>query len=440
MMERRGVDRPRRAVRLVTCRLAQRIAANWRRGMASHPAIVDDTGTWSYRHIPRAHLPLRQRAARARAARGRPRRAAHAGHPRIPRGRLRHHGGGAGARPARSAADAGRSRRAAAPCGRARAGDARVVCRNAAMGCVARSKAWSISSSVGGGAGLDYETLLAARCGIEPLPDVDGDALATLNFSGGTTGAPKATMLRHRNLLTVARTTSARLRDRRRCGLPQRPAALADRAGHPDVAPLCRRDRGAAPLRSRTLADVVARTGATRTSLVPTQLVRCLDHVRAARSAAWTAAGDLRRRLAHSARRCSNVRSMLIGPKIGVLYGLTEAPVTCYLPPRTLDTDASRAARLIQSVGRVLPGYEVKARRRRRRLATSGEVLIRGGNVMAGYWRDEAATRAALRDGWLHTGDIGAVRRGRLPLDRRPAQGGDPLRQPAPSFRRRSRT
>src|SRR5439155_2936541 len=37
----------------------------------------------------------------------------------------------------------------------------------------------------------------------------------------------------------------------------------------------------------------------------------------------------------------------------------------------------------------------------------SGEVLIRGGNVMAGYWRDEAASAAALREGWLHTGDIG---------------------------------
>ena len=59
---------------------------------------------------------------------------------------------------------------------------------------------------VGKGPGLDYEALLE-KSSEHPLPEGDGDDLATLNFSGGTTGAPKAVMLRHRNLMTVAQNT-----------------------------------------------------------------------------------------------------------------------------------------------------------------------------------------------------------------------------------------
>ena len=38
-----------------------------------------------------------------------------------------------------------------------------------------------------------------------------------------------------------------------------------------------------------------------------------------------------------------------------------------------------------------------------------GEIVIRGGNVMHGYWRNETATHDAIRDGWLYTGDMGYV-------------------------------
>jgi acyl-CoA synthetase (AMP-forming)/AMP-acid ligase II len=38
-----------------------------------------------------------------------------------------------------------------------------------------------------------------------------------------------------------------------------------------------------------------------------------------------------------------------------------------------------------------------------------GEICLKGGNTMAGYWRDSKATNEMLKDGWLHTGDIGFV-------------------------------
>ena len=76
-------------------------------------------------------------------------------------------------------------------------------------------------------------------------------------------------------------------------------------------------------------------------------------------------------------------------------YGLTETTAASNL---TLP-DAYRFG----TVGGAIPGVEVK-------IAADGEVLIRGPNVMRGYWKKEDATREVLEeDGWFHSGDIGVI-------------------------------
>jgi long-chain acyl-CoA synthetase len=75
-------------------------------------------------------------------------------------------------------------------------------------------------------------------------------------------------------------------------------------------------------------------------------------------------------------------------------YGQTEAgPVISANPPQAIRID---------SVGPVFPNVDL-------RIADDGEILVRGDLVMAGYWGHPQATAAAIREGWLHTGDIGRL-------------------------------
>ncbi len=85
---------------------------------------------------------------------------------------------------------------------------------------------------------------------------------------------------------------------------------------------------------------------------------------------------------------------LALGVRILQGYGQTEsAPVISCNAPSKIKID---------TVGRPLAGVDV-------RIAEDGEILVRGELVMQGYWEDAAATAEVVRDGWLHTGDIGEI-------------------------------
>ncbi|MCQ2305621.1 MAG: long-chain fatty acid--CoA ligase [Bacteroidales bacterium] len=84
-------------------------------------------------------------------------------------------------------------------------------------------------------------------------------------------------------------------------------------------------------------------------------------------------------------------------------YGMTEtSPVICV-------SDNSKGGREVGTVGRALPGIELK-------INEQGEIICRGHNVMLGYYKNEELTKEIIdKDGWLHTGDMGYIDdRGRL--------------------------
>jgi long-chain acyl-CoA synthetase len=75
-------------------------------------------------------------------------------------------------------------------------------------------------------------------------------------------------------------------------------------------------------------------------------------------------------------------------------YGMTETSTVA-----TVNTPEDHR---FGSVGKALPGVEVK-------IADDGEVMIKGPNIFQGYYKNDEATREALEDGWLHTGDLGRI-------------------------------
>lgn len=77
-------------------------------------------------------------------------------------------------------------------------------------------------------------------------------------------------------------------------------------------------------------------------------------------------------------------------------YGLTETSPVCSV------NDMRDGGFRIGTVGKVLPGVEVK-------IASDGEILIKGPNVMIGYYKDQEKTDEVIKNGYFHTGDIGHV-------------------------------
>lgn len=247
----------------------------------------------------------------------------------------------------------------------------------------------------------------------ETLRTTTPRTLASIVYTSGTSGEPKGVMLTQGNLAANALATVAVFRGRPDdCRLNVLPFSHAygrmsdlyvSLAGNTDLA----LGRG----RDHLLADAQL--------LQPTLLVvvpLVLSRLRQAAISQFgpndqTAiqkllGGRIRGFICGGARLTDEVFDWYAaqGTPVWEGYGLTEAaPIVSFS-----NEYVSRRG----SVGQLLPGLEAT-------IGSDGELLIRGPQVMAGYWRDEAATRETLQNGWLHTGDLARLEDGFLFLQGR---------------------
>jgi long-chain acyl-CoA synthetase len=241
----------------------------------------------------------------------------------------------------------------------------------------------------------------AARADLQD--PVDSDQIATILYTSGTSGAPKAIALTHGNLFSNAMACIEAFGDQpadlRLCFLPlshiyARTCDLYTWLG-----------RGSQLALARNRDTVIEDCRAIRPSLingVPYFYDRIAQKVLESEQGQQPLrikdilGGNIRACFCGGAALSPTTFEFFHQRGVSLLpgYGLTEtSPVVACSTLQHFRCG---------SVGQVLSGVEV-------RLAKDGELLTRGPNLMPGYWKDPETTRASIVDGWFHTGDLAEI-------------------------------
>lgn len=262
---------------------------------------------------------------------------------------------------------------------------------------------------------LSYEALIAES---EPVEDArrGGDAMLGIFYTGGTTGFPKGVVLSHTNVCVSAMATLTT-------------GNMGINAVYLHVMPMFH----LADFAAMTALVFSGGTHVVQPGFVPAEVLRCIDRDRVnevmlaptmiqmlldARSADPALASlDLSslRNIIYGASPITPAlleRAYQAFPSVGFTqgYGMTElAPMATTLNPEFHSAEHQASGRMY-SAG--LPQICVEVRvvdeqGKEVPRGVVGEVVVRGPNVMTGYWNNPKATAEAVRDGWMHTGDGG---------------------------------
>ena len=260
--------------------------------------------------------------------------------------------------------------------------------------------------------GSSYDALLAADA-IDVMVRKPGD-LAWLFYTSGTTGKPKGAMLTHGNLATMADAYMAEV-DPIGCGDPLLHAAPMSHGSGLYMIPYV----------THCGVNVVPESG----GFDPDEIFKLLKAW--PRSSMFAAPTMVKRLVDHSGDcRAENIRTIIwggapmyvedavraldrFGPRLAQIYGQGESPMTITVLSRNDIADRRNPhwRERLASAGRAFSCMNVAIVDENGRTVSqgvTGEILVRGDAVMAGYWQNEEASASALRHGYLHTGDVGA--------------------------------
>jgi acyl-CoA synthetase (AMP-forming)/AMP-acid ligase II len=252
-----------------------------------------------------------------------------------------------------------------------------------------------------------YETCFTATPSLPP--STDPSTLAWLFYTSGTTGRSKGAMLSHRNLMAMTVSHLADFDD------PDEDCSLIHGAPMSHGSGLY-----VPPYVLRGARQVVPESGA----FEPDEFLNLCEYHSG--SSAFLAP-TMVQRLVQTGRSCPrNLKTVVygggpmyveslkkamaaFGPIFVQLYGQGEAPMTITGLRRADHLEADDT--ILGSVGYARSGVDVAVLADDGTSAGTdeiGEIICRGDVVMSGYWNNPDATAATLKDGWLHTGDMGS--------------------------------
>ncbi|HEV7135017.1 MAG TPA: long-chain-fatty-acid--CoA ligase, partial [Steroidobacteraceae bacterium] len=255
---------------------------------------------------------------------------------------------------------------------------------------------------------VEYEQLIADA---SPILDVDcgPDDLYGVFFTGGTTGFAKGVMLSHRNMIASAMGSLATLDFVVRGGRLLHTAPmfhLADIATW-NAGMMAGSTHVIVPsFTPSSVVGAIAEHHVTDVLLVPTMIQFLVDSPAIESADLSSLRGVVYGASPISAALLQRARKAFPAARFVQAYGMTElSPVATLLSPEDHDDpqltgSCGRGAihvevRIVDSSGKEVPR------------GTVGEVLVRGENVMIGYWGRPGDSAEALRGGWMHTGDGG---------------------------------